>query len=351
VAAIGLAAFPRARCADWARVDFMLDAAGTPWLNRVERGTGHDGSLAGADGRTAGRLALRVSGRANPARQSWSSRMNQAVRKAPPQTAERPVVTLRSLMAMLLTLFLLGAVGYVGQSLTRATSFPINKVTVEGDFRYLTPVNIQSLVSRSLRAAFSRSTSRKSAVACSKSHGSWRRRSSAAGRMSSGLPSVSSSPPRAGAKHALLNTAADVSRRISARFPQICRSSVVRWAASSKSDHLPRGNRTDARAGIDGRVAGTVRTRRLDRKASQGYPTDSGRNRLGERLERFRLAYDLALAGHMARCRVGRFALHQRFLRSRNGSPRRQNLKRRREVLDMSRAEIPRCAERIGIAW
>lgn len=72
------------------------------------------------------------------------------------ETSDRTgsLLSVRALTSMVLTLLLLMAVGYVGQSLTRAASFPIKKVTVEGDFRYLTTEYIQTMVGRSLRGGF-----------------------------------------------------------------------------------------------------------------------------------------------------------------------------------------------------
>lgn len=80
--------------------------------------------------------------------------MNQAVRRRPVEFDAGSSLSPRVLVSMALTLCLFAGAGYVGQSLLRAASFPINKVNVEGDFRYLTPAYIQSLVTPALRGGF-----------------------------------------------------------------------------------------------------------------------------------------------------------------------------------------------------
>ncbi|MGH8597894.1 MAG: cell division protein FtsQ/DivIB [Gammaproteobacteria bacterium] len=44
--------------------------------------------------------------------------------------------------------------GYAAQSVRSGTGFPIRKVSVEGDFRFIAPSDIQSLVTASLRGGF-----------------------------------------------------------------------------------------------------------------------------------------------------------------------------------------------------
>lgn len=80
--------------------------------------------------------------------------MSQAIRRRPADLEPDVNLSPRVLISMALTLCLFAGVGYVGQSVLRATSFPINKVNVEGDFRFLTPAYIQSLVMPALQGGF-----------------------------------------------------------------------------------------------------------------------------------------------------------------------------------------------------
>ena len=79
--------------------------------------------------------------------------MAQAIRGAVTRTPWTPP-PLRSVLAAVLVLAVLGVFGYVLQSLLGPGSHPIRKVSVEGDFRYLTPGYIQSLVADSLHGGF-----------------------------------------------------------------------------------------------------------------------------------------------------------------------------------------------------
>lgn len=54
----------------------------------------------------------------------------------------------------IVALMLLGGAGYLSQLLADPAAFPIRKVTVEGDFRYLAPAHIQTLVSRAVQGGF-----------------------------------------------------------------------------------------------------------------------------------------------------------------------------------------------------
>lgn len=222
--------------------------------------------------------------------------MSQAVRKSLPQSAERPAVTLRSLMAMLLTLFLLGAVGYVGQSLARATSFPINKVTVEGDFRYLTPGYIQSLVSRSLHGGFFQIDVQE--IRRGLLEEPWVMEATIERRWPDVIR-VAISEQRPAARwggHALLNTAADVFAPNLGTFPQdlprldgpVGSELEVLTTYRAVTERMRALGLTVASLELSERGAWTV-----------GLTGDTrlilGRNRIEERLERFRLAYDLAL--------------------------------------------------------
>lgn len=67
---------------------------------------------------------------------------------------ERPPFQPRTVAAAGLSLALLIGFGYVAQSITSGASYPIRKVSVEGDFRFLTPTYIQSLVTRVLNGGF-----------------------------------------------------------------------------------------------------------------------------------------------------------------------------------------------------
>jgi cell division protein FtsQ len=80
--------------------------------------------------------------------------VSQAIRRQPADLATEKNLTPRMIIAMALTLGLFAGAGYVGQSILRAASFPINKVNVEGDFRFLTPAYVQALVTPALQGGF-----------------------------------------------------------------------------------------------------------------------------------------------------------------------------------------------------
>lgn len=67
---------------------------------------------------------------------------------------ERPPLQARAAAALGLSLVLLIGFGYVAQSITSGAGYPIRKVSVEGDFRFLTPTYIQTLVTRALKGGF-----------------------------------------------------------------------------------------------------------------------------------------------------------------------------------------------------
>ena len=80
--------------------------------------------------------------------------MAQAIRATPRERTPWTPPSWRSVLAAALILTVLVAVGYVLQSLFGAGTHPIRKVSVEGDFKYLTPTYIQALVAEDLRAGF-----------------------------------------------------------------------------------------------------------------------------------------------------------------------------------------------------
>jgi len=222
--------------------------------------------------------------------------MIQAVRKQSTETLERPVVTVRSLMAMLITLVLLVLIGYVGQSLTRATSFPIKKVAVEGDFRHLTPSYIQTLVSNAVRGGFFQIDVQ--AIRRGLLEEPWVMDAQVERRWPDAIRVVISEqrPAARWGRSALLNTAADVFAPRLGSFPRdlpqlsgpVGSELEVLGTFRAVADHVrPMGLKVVA-VDLSERGAWIVglngETRLL-----------LGRNRLEERLARFRLAYDLSL--------------------------------------------------------
>lgn len=222
--------------------------------------------------------------------------MNQAVRKQASTPSVHSPLTARSLWSMTLTLILLVAVGYVGQSLTRATSFPIKNVTVEGDFRYLTPGYIQTLVGQSLRGGFFQIDVQE--IRRSLLEEPWVMEATIERRWPDVLRvAISEQQPAARwGNHALLNTAADVFAPALGTFPQ----------------HLPR---LSGPVGSETEILSTYRViaERMmplglsvtwlelsERGAwTVGLQNETrlilGRHRINERLQRFRRAFESAL--------------------------------------------------------
>ncbi len=222
--------------------------------------------------------------------------MNQAVRKqtnAPPEPAP---VTARLLWSMLLSLVLLVAVGYVGQSLTRATSFPIKKVTVEGDFRFLTPGYIQTLVGQSLSGGFFQVDVQK--IRHDLVEEPWVMEATIE-RIWPDVLRVSISEQRPAAKwgkHALLNTTADVFAPGVGSFPEdlpqlsgpVGSESEVLATYRLIAGRLTALDLAVAWLELSERGAWTVGLRDETRLIL-------GRHRIDERLRRFRLAFESAL--------------------------------------------------------
>jgi cell division protein FtsQ len=222
--------------------------------------------------------------------------MNQAVRKQSQAVPEAAPVTARLLWSMLLTLALLVAVGYVGQSLTRTTSFPIKKVTVEGDFRFLTPGYIQTLVGRSLHGGFFQLDVQE--IRRSLLEEPWVMEATIE-RIWPDVLRVSINEQRPAAqwgKHALLNTAADMFAPGVGTFPQDL--PQLSGPVGSESEVLATYRLIAARmAALDLSVAWLELS---ERGAWTVGLTDEtrlilGRHRIDERLQRFRQGFESAL--------------------------------------------------------
>jgi len=222
--------------------------------------------------------------------------VNQAVRRQVATTPAEPPVSPRALVAMVITLGVLAILGYVGQSLSHSTNFPIRKVAVEGNFLFLTPGYIQALVSRSLHGGFFQVDVQE--IRSGLLEEPWVRDAQIERRW----PDIvrvrieEQQPTARWGEHALLNTAADVFAPNPGTFPR----------------GLPRLN------GPVGSELEVLTTYRMvtERMRALGLKVASlelsergawtvglegetrlllGRHRIEERLERFRAAYDLAL--------------------------------------------------------
>jgi cell division protein FtsQ len=80
--------------------------------------------------------------------------MTQAVRLQPSPKAAPPRWRLGAAFGLVLAFGMLIAAGYLGQIVFGSDRHPVRKVTVEGNFRYLTPTYIQTLVGRELQGGF-----------------------------------------------------------------------------------------------------------------------------------------------------------------------------------------------------
>ncbi len=80
--------------------------------------------------------------------------MNRTLRAKTETRALRTPIRPRFFIAMILSFALLAVIGYAGQSVISRSVYPIRKVSVEGNFRFLTPSYIQTLVTKSLDGGF-----------------------------------------------------------------------------------------------------------------------------------------------------------------------------------------------------
>lgn len=222
--------------------------------------------------------------------------MTQAVRRQVPTVPTEPLVSPRAFVAMVITLGVLAVLGYVGQSLSRSTNFPIRTVTVEGNFLFLTPGYIQSLVSRSLQGGFFQIEVQEIRAALLEEP--WVRDAQIERRW----PDVvrvtieEQEPTARWGEHALLNTAADVFAPNPGTFPRglprlngpVGSELEVLTTYRMVSGHMRALGLKVALLELSERGAWMVglegNTRLL-----------LGRHRIEERLARFRVAYDLAL--------------------------------------------------------
>ncbi len=222
--------------------------------------------------------------------------MSQAARKEVDNVPAMPVVSARLLLGMGISLALLVAAGYAAQSFRRATNFPINKVMVEGDFRYLTPGYIQSLVSRSLHGGFFQVNVQEIRKALLEEP--WVMEATIERRWPDVIRvAINEQQPAARwGEHALINTAADVFAPRSGTFPRDLprlngpvgsEQEVLNTFRTVSSQVRPLGL-TVAWVDLSERGAWTV-------GLNGGIQLILGRHRLEERLRRFNTAFELAL--------------------------------------------------------
>jgi cell division protein FtsQ len=81
-------------------------------------------------------------------------RATHRVQASRPREEDRSPLQLRVVAALGLLIALLIGLGYLAQSIRSETGYPIRTVAVEGDFRFLTPTYVQSLVTKAMRGGF-----------------------------------------------------------------------------------------------------------------------------------------------------------------------------------------------------
>ncbi len=222
--------------------------------------------------------------------------MSQAIRRTPVEL-KLPRFSWRGCLSTTLTLGLLAGLGYLTTLLTQNTSFPIQRVNVEGDFRYLTPGYVQGIVSTSLRGGFFQLDVR--VVHRALLEEPWIAEAKIARVWPNALRVniVEQTPAARWGEHALLNTAADVFAPNVASFPADL--PVLSGPVGSEAEVL---NKFRAVSALMKPISLHVAAMTLSERGAwslrfiDGTQLVLGRKRVDERLARFIGAYPGVLA-------------------------------------------------------